>query len=173
MGNLTIREKKRLEAMCGCHWPDAPHKCQKDYSRHCPHGWFEARDRNAPKCIRPQGYVGCAGVQRFDGWSVAQKTEWESLCGVSWPCRDRRTCRINWDAPCPADWFMHNGVVSCLAPSTYNGPCPRVLHGLRSKNRAEKEVLGERCGVVWPCSSESLSAMSWVQWPEWQPQEDR
>merc|ERR1711862_635126 len=75
--NLTVREKQHLEAACGCSWPDAD-VCTKDYSRSCPTGWFEGDG----ECTAAPGYDRCGTVQRFGGWSVAEKMSWEANVGL-------------------------------------------------------------------------------------------
>merc|ERR1711862_503151 len=150
--NLTVKEKQHLEAACDCSWPDAD-VCTKNYSRSCPTGWFEGNG----ECTAAPGYDRCGTVQRFGGWSVAEKMSWEAQCGSSWPCVRGVGCKVDWGAPCPADWVSYADGAFCFAPNTFAGTCPGVLRGVSSMTESEKAKVASECGIAWPCVGETIS----------------
>lgn len=155
--NMTELEKKYFEAACDARWPDAPGVCERNYARNCPFGWLETSGDDAPRCIAPASYMGCHNTASFDGFKVSDKQDWESLCGVQWPCRHRGACQKDFTYPCPADWFSSNSGQSCLAPNTYKGPCQGSLDGLVDLGAVEKQALESKCGMAWPCLDEARS----------------
>lgn len=76
--NLTPSEKMALAQGCDAEF-SCMDACRKNYSSACPAGW----SNRGGQCVAPNSYNGaCVPVTKFFG----DKTHWESMCQVSWPC---------------------------------------------------------------------------------------
>merc|ERR1712232_689152 len=101
----------------------------------------------------------------FQGVRHDEKREWASSCFAQFPCRGaaRSFCEKDYTYPCPADWFVLNGGMSCHAPGDYQGPCPSVVNGLLDFSDTQKDAVQQTCGVSWPCIGESGASSSLAQ----------
>lgn len=75
------------------------------------------------------------------------KKQFETECGVSWPCMER--CIYDYDASaCPVGW-AHLGDDLCEASVGYDGHC---LSRVRMWGNGFKRDFAARCRVRWPCA---------------------
>jgi CPW-WPC domain-containing protein len=85
---MTPLEKSVQALACGTVFP-CLESCTKDYEELCPDGWTEEA---GGFCTAPESYAGrCVRRQAFFSFNELQKASWAASCGVSWPCRTKRS----------------------------------------------------------------------------------
>ncbi|CEM03364.1 unnamed protein product [Vitrella brassicaformis CCMP3155] len=143
---LKMAFAKRCDVLYPC-----KSTCDKDYSFVCPRNWPLADD--LASCKPPPSYFGECGDENYDLFAatVEDKKEFESKCGVQWPCK--LTCSRDYTSKCPVGWSIGADGISCHAPSSYRGRCARAVSFASVE---EKRAFASKCAdVFWPCEHEA------------------
>jgi CPW-WPC domain-containing protein len=118
--------------------PPAFVACSRDLSG-CPRGFS---DMGASTCVAPAHYTGeCASPIDFGGLTPKEKILLADSCGVNFSCLDQH---CDYSRGCPMGWTSAGE--SCVAPSSYNGPCasPTKFSHLSDEGKDEWAM---KCGV--------------------------
>ena len=84
MDDRAIQSELLAESFVGLGNRAACPSCEKNYLAVCPEGWSETRQG---ACVAPVGYVKCEALSFLGTYSESDKQDFESRCGVCWPCK--------------------------------------------------------------------------------------
>ncbi|SBT81026.1 CPW-WPC family protein, putative [Plasmodium malariae] len=158
--NYTAINKYVFSIKCSTSWP-CINKCTQNYSEECPENWILI---NKNICKAPKNYKGkCIKEKMFSKFSESEKKIWAEKCDVNWPCYEKT---YNLKVVCPIDWKIHPNNKSCIAPTSYIGPCMSImyLHNLKDN---EKLSLIKKCNIEWPIHEKKevdLSSLCPIGW---------
>ncbi|SCP03629.1 CPW-WPC family protein, putative [Plasmodium malariae] len=158
--NYTAINKYVFSIKCSISWP-CINKCTQNYSEECPENWILI---NKNICKAPKNYKGkCIKEKMFSKFSESEKKIWAEKCDVNWPCYEKT---YNLKVVCPIDWKIHPNNKSCIAPTSYIGPCKSImyLHNLKDN---EKLSLIKKCNIEWPIHEKKevdLSSLCPIGW---------
>jgi len=136
--------------------------CRQDFSPLCPSGWARLAGGS---CEAPLSYAGnCDTVFKSLGLSAEEKQSLSLSCGFNWPCVEEAICERDF-AGCPLGW-SESSDGACGAPAMYFGSC---ANRLSFDDGSDKEEIGLRCGVQWPCKHSCIEDFAGATCPEsWQ-----
>ena len=84
MDDRAIQSELLAEALLGMGEKAGCPSCEKDYLAACPEGWSQM---GQGACTAPSGYMKCEALGFLSTYSEADKRDFESRCGVCWPCK--------------------------------------------------------------------------------------
>lgn len=142
--NLDRSMKEIQEEKCNFHYP-CVHNCEKNYDDLCPNSWMPVSEN---ECAPSENYHGsCKQNYIFKNKNIEEKQQFEKLCEVSYSCV--QNCKRDYSSNCPIGW--KETLIHCLAPSSYNYNCSKVIQKDLTEN--EKIMLSKKCNIFWPCSN--------------------
>ena len=84
MDDRAIQSELLAEALVGMEETAACPSCEKDYAAVCPDRWSQM---GQGACMAPAGYLKCEALGFLSTYSEVDKRDFESRCGVCWPCK--------------------------------------------------------------------------------------
>ena len=84
MDDRAIQSELLAEALVESGESTGCPSCEKDYLAVCPEGWSQMRQG---ACMAPGGYMKCEAMSFLSSYSEGDKRDFESRCGVCWPCK--------------------------------------------------------------------------------------
>ncbi|SBT49625.1 CPW-WPC family protein [Plasmodium ovale wallikeri] len=149
--HFSEAEKKIWGNICGVNWP-----CyDKDYnfSLLCPLKWKVQPDGKT--CVAPDLYTGpCNHILYLFHIKDEEKLFLKKICNIEWPIRKKK--EYNFNDTCPIGWkFSHEKNGTCIAPSSYEGPCEKTI-SFDIFSHEEKYIFSQKCDVHWPMLTEKI-----------------
>ncbi|UKK02492.2 hypothetical protein MACK_002585 [Theileria orientalis] len=159
--NIISRFTQKSNESCRLQFND-DHVDNEDFVREpCPLGWkYDTKldGRILRTICRPKigqinyNFSQCGTKVDFTNVSPKFKRNWAFACNVKFPSRSHKSetkCKQNYFRKCPYGWEEVND--SCIAPSTYFGPCDKSVKFSEIATPDSKKSFSQRCLAFWDC----------------------